>query len=44
MASGGKLAAHLSKGLGPGVYWVRLYASQDPGEASLLREFGLRLE
>ena len=48
VASDGKLWAHLSKGLGPGVYWVRLYASQAPGDASgeagLLREFGLRLD
>lgn len=42
--SGGRLSAHLSKGLGAGVYWVRLYDSQVPGEAGLLREFGLRLE
>jgi anti-sigma factor RsiW len=44
VASDGTLSAHLSKGLGPGVYWVRLYASQVPGEAGLLREFGLRLD
>ncbi len=44
VASGEKLSAHLTTGLGPGVYWVRLYASQVPGEAGLLREFGLRLE
>jgi hypothetical protein len=44
VASDGKLSAHLARGLGPGVYWVRLYASQAPGEAGLLREFGLRLE
>jgi anti-sigma factor RsiW len=44
MASGEKLSAHLPKGLGPGVYWVRLYEPQIPGEAGLLREFGLRLE
>jgi anti-sigma factor RsiW len=44
VASGGMLSAHLSKGLGPGVYWVRLYASQAPAEAGLLREFGLHLE
>jgi len=48
VASNGKLSAHLRKGFGPGVYWVRLYASQAPGdapgEAGLLREFGLRLE
>ena len=44
MASGEKLSAHLPKGLGPGVYWVRLYEPQVPGEAGLLREFGLRLE
>jgi anti-sigma factor RsiW len=44
MASGEKLSAHLSKGLGPGVYWVRLYEPQIPGDAGLLREFGLRLE
>jgi len=43
-ASDGKLSAHLSQGLGPGVYWVRLYDSQVSGEAGLLREFGLRLE
>jgi hypothetical protein len=43
-ASGRRLSAHLSKGLGAGVYWVRLYDSQVPGEAGLLREFGLRLE
>ncbi len=47
-ASDEKLSAHLSTGLGPGVYWVRLYASQAPsdapGDANLLREFGLRLE
>ena len=42
-ASGRRLSAHLSKGLGAGVYWVRLYASQVRGEADLLREFGLRL-
>ena len=52
VASDGKLSAHLPKGFGPGVYWVRLYASQAPGdvsgdapgEAGLLREFGLRLK
>jgi hypothetical protein len=48
VALDGKLSAHLSKGLGPGVYWVRLYASEvpgdAPGEAGLLREFGLRLD
>ena len=44
VASDGELSAHVSNGLGPGVYWVRLYASQVPGEAGLLREFGLRLE
>jgi hypothetical protein len=44
VASDGKLSAHVSSGFGPGVYWVRLYASQVPGEAGLLREFGLRLE
>jgi anti-sigma factor RsiW len=48
VASDRKLSAHLSKGLGPGVYWVRLYASQAPGdapgEAGLLREFGLRVD
>jgi anti-sigma factor RsiW len=44
VASDEKLAAHLTAGLGPGVYWVRLYASQVPGEAGLLREFGLRLD
>jgi len=48
VASDGKLSARLRKGFGPGVYWVRLYASQAPGdapgEAGLLREFGLRLE
>jgi anti-sigma factor RsiW len=44
VASDQKLSAHLSKGLGPGVYWVRLYASQVPAEAGLVREFGLRLE
>ena len=43
-ASDEKLSAHLSTGLGPGVYWVRLYASQATGDADLLREFGLRLE
>ncbi len=36
----GKLLAHVPRGFGPGIYWVRLYA---PGDA-LLREFGLRLE
>jgi hypothetical protein len=44
LASEDKLSAHLPKDLGPGVYWVRLYASQVPGEAGLLREFGLRLD
>jgi anti-sigma factor RsiW len=44
VASNGKLSARLAKSLGAGVYWVRLYASEAPGEADLLREFGLRLE
>jgi hypothetical protein len=44
VASGEKLAAHVSEGPRTGVYWVRLYASQVPGEAGLLREFGLRLD
>lgn len=44
VASDGKLSGHLSKGLGPGVYWVRLYASQASGQGGLLREFGLRLQ
>jgi len=44
VASGEKLSAHVSGGLRTGVYWVRLYAPQTPGEAGLLREFGLRLD
>ena len=47
LASDEKLSAHLPKGFGPGVYWVRLYAQtlgDAPGEAGLLREFGLRLD
>ena len=35
--TGGKLAAHMPKTLGVGVYWVRLYAA----DSQLLREFGL---
>jgi hypothetical protein len=38
--SSGTLSAHLPKGLGQGVYWVRLYS----GSGALLREFGLRLD
>ncbi len=38
-ASNGKLAARVSKGLNPGIYWIRLYS----GPGKLLREFGLRL-
>jgi hypothetical protein len=42
---GTKLSAHVAAGFRPGVYWVRLYASQAPGSRSqLLREYGLRLE
>jgi anti-sigma factor RsiW len=37
--SGRSLAVHLTKGLGPGQYWVRLYSSD-----VLLREFGLLAE
>jgi len=48
VTSYGKLSAHLPKGFGPGLYWVRLYGSQAsgdvPGGTGLLREFGLRLE
>ena len=35
--TGGKLAAHMPKTLGAGVYWVRLYGV----DSQLLREFGL---
>jgi hypothetical protein len=38
--SGGKLTAHVSERLKPGVYWVRLRSA----EGELLREFGLRLD
>ena len=48
VASEEKLSTHVSKALAPGVYWVRLYGSpresKVPGDAGLLREFGLRLE
>jgi hypothetical protein len=52
--SGEHLSVQVRRGLGPGAYWVRLYAEPSPapaesangasGHGELLREFGLRLE
>jgi predicted anti-sigma-YlaC factor YlaD len=38
--TGPKIVGHVSKGLGKGTYWVRLYGSS----SELIREFGLRVE
>ncbi len=38
-ASGGQLKIHLSSGLRPGAYWIRLYSTDE-----LVREFGLRAQ
>ena len=39
---GGRLSARVSKGLGKGRYWVRLYSGE--GATDLLREYALRVE
>jgi len=43
-ATNGKLTAHVSKNLNPGLYWVRLYSGIKPAPEGLLREFGLRMD